>query len=318
MDELQIGGTRSAPGEPATVAPARPRMLARARRTALVFLLAAFAVTALLGLLASILVVLVADRPSPGDRVPVVGWLAVAHLAVFAVLVVVARVMARMSTRFVEGVFRMEDRVMRAVAHEVRSPLTRLLVVAEEGLAHPHDPSATLDEVVQEAEQLTQLIDDLSESVRVMAGDAPVGRTVVRLDEAVAALPIRTPLGEAQIRVEAEPVTITGNPRLLRLAVTNLARNAVQHAYDRGPGAVVIRADKRGIAVIDDGPGMPSAQIDEVLADPRVGMPRRLSSLGLPLVNWVAEAHGGHLALINRPEGGLEARLDLPVDQRIQ
>lgn len=108
-------------------------------------------------------------------------------------------------------------------------------------------------------------------------------------------------------------MTVTGNLRLLRLAVVNLVNNAAQHAYGGGPGVVVIRTDQRGVSVIDEGPGMDPGQIGEVLASPRAAMSRRLAGLGLPFVNWVAEAHGGRLALVNRLEGGLEARLELPV-----
>lgn len=289
-------------------------MVARARRTALKFLVLAIATSILVGWGASTLVVFTVGQPFAGDRGTVALWLAVAQLAVLAVLVVMAYVLNRMNARFIDGVIRQEDRVMRAVAHEVRTPVTRLLVVAEEGLTAGGDPAGSLRDVVEEAEALTELIDDLAESIRVMAGDIPVGRAAVRLDETVRNLPDRTRLGEAEIRVETEPVTITGNPRLLRLAVINLVRNAVQHAYGGGPGVVVVRADRRGVSVLDDGSGMDPARITEIMANPRVAMSRGFAGLGFPLANWVAEIHGGRMALANRPEGGLEARLELPVD----
>lgn len=286
-------------------------MLGRSRDKALVILLMGFGGTSLIGWVASIVVVFTVAPPTMDDRARLVAWLAVAQLAVFIVLVVVGWVLIHMGTRFIQRVFRQEDRVMQAVAHEVRNPLSRMLVVAEEGMTAARDPAASLRDVVEEAEALNQYIGDLVESIRVMAGDLPVGRTTVHLDQTVAILPARTRLGEAEIRVEAEPAAITGNPRLLRLGVINLVRNAAQHAYRGGPGLIVVRADRRGVAVIDSGAGMSPDAITEVMTWP--GAPiRRLGGLGLPFVSWVAEVHGGRLQLVNRPEGGLEARLELP------
>lgn len=287
-------------------------MLARARTAALVVLLGAFAVTVLAGWVASVLTAVAVDQPPTGDLGTFVLWLAVAQLAVLGVVALVAYILAQRSTRSIEEIFRLEDRVMRAVAHEVHNPITRMLVLAEEGLTVGRDPAATLRQVIDETQALSEFIDDLAESVRVMAGDIPLSPTAVRLDETVAIPPTRVRLGEAELRLEAQPVIVTGNQRLLRLAVVNLVNNAAQHAYGGGHGVITIRTDQRGVSVIDAGPGMDPTQIREVLASPRAAMSRRLAGLGLPFVNWVAEAHRGRLALVNRPEGGLEARLELP------
>lgn len=128
-------------------------------------------------------------RPTTGDLGTFGLWLAVGQLAVLGVVAVVAYVLARMSTRSIEEIFRSEDRVMRAVAHEVHNPITRMLVMAEEGLAVGHDPAATLRQVIDETQALSEFIDDLAESVRVMAGDTPLSPTAVRIDETVAIPP---------------------------------------------------------------------------------------------------------------------------------
>lgn len=101
-----------------------------------------------------------------------------------------------------------------------------------------------------------------------MAGDIPLAPVAVHLGQAVSLPRVRVPLGEAEMRVEVERGTVTANHRLLRLALINLVRNAAQHGYGGGPGIVTVRADPRGISVIDDGPGMDPAQITEVLTNP--------------------------------------------------
>lgn len=150
------------------------------------------------------------------------------------------------------------------------------------GLGAGTDPAASLNEVVEEAEALSQLIDDLAESLRVMAGDIPLAPVAVHLGQAVSLPRVRVPLGEAEMRVEVERGTVTANHRLLRLALINLVRNAAQHGYGGGPGIVTVRADPRGISVIDDGPGMDPAQITEVLTNPTRALSRRMAGLGLP------------------------------------
>lgn len=293
--------------------PARPRLIARARRTAQVVLLGVFTVVAASGWAASTVVVLALVDPGEGDRGALLRWLVAAHLVVLALVVVAALVVARRSTRFVEGVFRQEDRLMRAVAHEVRSPVSRLLSVVDLGTSGALAPSTALKEAGREAERLTVLIDDLTEGARVLSGASPLGATPVRLDLAVAALAGRHPRGRADVLVEAEPGVVVGNPRLLRLAVDNLVRNAVQHGYATGPGVVRVRADRRGISVVDDGPGVPPAELARLTVVPKIGLPQELAGLGLVLADWVAAAHGGRLVLANRPGRGFEARLDLPV-----
>lgn len=303
MDDPHLRGTQ---------VPERLRLLAHSRSTAFAVLLVTLTLTVLVAWTASV-VVLAVHQPSRGDRGTVVLWLAAAQLPVLVMLVVVARVLARRSTRYMEHLFRLEDRVIRAVAHELRNPLTRLMAVADEGLTDARDPVATLRDVVDEGEALDEFIGDLAESIRVMVGDISLRPTPMRLDHAVAGVPGVVRPGEAEIRVEAEPVTVRGNPRLLRLAVINLVRNAAQHAYAGGPGVVIVRADRSGISVLDDGPGMHPAQVTEIVTNPTIAISRGLAGLGLPFVTWVAEAHGGHLVLSNRPEGGLEARVELPV-----
>lgn len=285
----------------------RPRLLARVRRTTLVFLggLVAAVVTACL----ATTVVLSVLRPDTG-----IAWLVAFHgLWLLAALLVVGHV-ARVISRFLEDVFYHQDRVAAAIAHEVRSPLSRLTVSLEEGLTGVIDAEVALAEARHETEGLGQLVDDLLLAGQVLSGAVPAPRQPVRLDTLVATVPDGMMLGEATATVEAEPLALVGSSRLLRLSLVNLVRNAVQHAYRGGPGHIELRVDRDGVAVIDNGPGIPEEQLAVLNGAPRVGAGGRRVGLGFQLAEWVAELHGGHLLLSNRPGGGLEARLSLPVE----
>lgn len=237
--------------------------------------------------------------------------LALAHLAALVVVSVLAYLLARRSSRVVEELFLQEDRLMRAVAHEIRNPLGRLLAAVDEGLGGVVPADGALREVSEHGDALNDLIDDLLHAARVMSGAEPMPQVVVRLDEVVATLPSTCELGESTLVLETRPGVIVGSPRLVRLAVSNLVHNAVRHAYTGGPGEILLRVDADGIIVTDDGPGISAPVLAEMNRDVPLG--RSPGGLGLVLAGWVAESHGGSLKMANRPHGGFEVRMALPV-----
>jgi len=97
----------------------------------------------------------------------------------------------------------------------------------------------------------------------------------------------------------------------------NLVGNA--YAYGRGQVRVAsqIQANNIVISIFDNGPGIPETHLQKLLrpferldkARSNVGG----SGLGLAIADRIAKLHRGKLELINRPEGGLEARLSLPI-----
>jgi signal transduction histidine kinase len=101
-------------------------------------------------------------------------------------------------------------------------------------------------------------------------------------------------------------------------AVENLLANAIQHA----PAGSVVRVgaclDREGseprarCTVEDDGPGV-SAEDRDRLFEPFFSRRKGGTGLGLPIVQRVAEAHGGTVNVENRPEGGARFTLLLPV-----
>jgi two-component system osmolarity sensor histidine kinase EnvZ len=99
-----------------------------------------------------------------------------------------------------------------------------------------------------------------------------------------------------------------------------LLDNLVNNAYIYGGGEVrvvsKINADEIIISVLDNGPGIPETHVEKLLRPfERLDTARTNaggSGLGLAIADRIANLHKGKLTLINRPEGGLEARLSLP------
>lgn len=241
-------------------------------------------------------------------------WIDLIHVTAFATFALLAWLLAKRSTRLIEELFAQEDRLMLAVVHEVNRPLSRLVAATDDGLSGAVPAESALNQVSAQADALSELVSGLVEIARVATGAIPLPEEVVELGELAAGLERTDAAGSATLVVDARPVVVIGSPRLLRFAMANLVRNAAQHAYHGGPGTIAVRVDARGVTVTDDGPGIDEAQLAELrrrqsflmLRQARVGM-------GVPLAAWVAETHGGTLGLANRPGGGFEARLELPV-----
>jgi len=105
------------------------------------------------------------------------------------------------------------------------------------------------------------------------------------------------------------------------LAMQRLLDNLVGNAYAYGNGQVRIAskvtAESVVISVFDNGPGIPATHVEKLLRPfERLDTARSNaggSGLGLAIADRIAKLHHGKLELINRPEGGLEARLSIPI-----
>jgi len=299
------GGLDGDPGAPPPHAPtpARPRLITRVRRSAFVALIAVLGVATLV----SVAIAQFVGRPDAA----LMTRFTLAHVAAFLVMGAVALLVARRSTKVVESVFQQEDKLMLAVAHEVRSPLSRMLVALDEGSSGDLVPDAAMKQAMGQGEALAELIDDLLETARVMSGALPMPSEEVRLDEVSTRIVHTGSFGAATVELDLEPHTVVGSPRLMRRAVSNLVRNAAQHAYSAGPGSIRVQVRAGGVVVEDDGPGVPEEKLDALRYE--TPLKHRTSGLGLGLTGWVAELHGGRLVLANRPDGaGFRAHIELP------
>ena len=197
-----------------------------------------------------------------------------------------------------------------AVAHDMRTPLTRLRFRVESM------PEPLRSKIVADIDQMDAMISSAMAFVRD-ASD-PVERRRLELVSLVES--VADEMAETGLLVSAEgvgPVVIHGDPIGLRRLVTNLMDNAVKFA---GSAHARVYADG-GLAVVevdDDGPGVPEHERDRVFEPFQRGEPSRSratggSGLGLAVVRSVARAHGGEATIENRIEGGLRARACLPL-----
>ncbi len=217
--------------------------------------------------------------------------------------------LARMRGQLVRHV---EDRtrLLAAISHDLRTPLTRLRLRAE-GIG-------------EESERLKAFA-DLAEMERMIAETLDFARADAlaakpeRFDLAALVETIvdeRADLGRA-VRYEGPAsLVIEGRAGAIKRAVANLIDNALVYA-----GSAEVRLDAGAetieIVVADEGPGIPADRIEDMFR-PFVRLEDSRSretggaGLGLAVVRDIARAHGGDATLRNRQGRGLEAVLSLP------
>jgi len=103
----------------------------------------------------------------------------------------------------------------------------------------------------------------------------------------------------------------------LRRALANLIANALKYG-DAARVKAFATEDRAVVEVADDGPGLDESELETVFEPFRRGERSRNretggAGLGLSVARQAARAHGGDVVLIRRDEGGLTARLDLPL-----
>ena len=223
-----------------------------------------------------------------------------------------------------DAAFAGERRFVANASHELRTPLTALRTEVEVALADPDASAselrATAEAVREEVIRFEGLLDSLLSLAR---SEARALANSEHVDVAETARSVAGRLrGEADaervaLALQAEPVAVNGDPRLLEQLVFNLVENAVSHNCPGGFGEVRVgrRGDKAVLAVTNSGPRV-SADRVELLTEPFQRLDRRRSrrgaGVGLSIVRAVTAAHGGSLRLAARGEGGLVAEVVLP------
>lgn len=247
--------------------------------------------------------------------------------------------------------FEQRRQFMADASHELRTPVAAFRSAADVALARPTRAESeyrdALSVISGEGRRLSRLVDSLFLLARADAGEQPVRKEPLYLEEALAdcARSARA-LGAAHnVRVEfapADEAPLDADAALLERLLMNLLDNAVKHSPSGGVVRLTLAresvgagADANGAAgvyrieVRDSGPGVPgdaqpfifdrfyradTARSREASARGESDRHASGAGLGLAIARWVAEVHGGSLTLEESGPSGSLFVVRLPVD----
>lgn len=229
-------------------------------------------------------------------------------------------------------------------SHELRTPLTIMGLEADQALSRrrsPEEYERAIKVIKSENEFMARLVNDLLTLARMDAGQThlrlePLDLSDLALDcaERLSAL---ARLGNVELILgELPEARVTGDRQYLSQALSNLIENAIKYAGGRG-GHVRIETGARGgpggkrawVEVSDDGPGIAPEHLARIFDRfYRVDKSRARgeesggdnggakapdgSGLGLSIVQWIVQAHGGEIRARSEPGSGTAFQIELP------
>jgi two-component system sensor histidine kinase KdpD len=221
---------------------------------------------------------------------------------------------------------RLRNSLLAALSHDLRTPLTILVGLAESlALTKPPlspDQLETAAAIQDEARRMSTLVSNLLDMARIESGEVRLNLQWQPLEEVVGAALESTramlKLHRVEVRLPHDLPLVRFDALLVERVLVNLLENASKYtpAGSTVTLAAEVAADKLKVSVADDGPGLPVGSEERVFqkftrgdresATPGVG-------LGLAICRAIVESHHGRITGVNRPGGGAIFTFMLPL-----
>jgi len=203
---------------------------------------------------------------------------------------------------------RLRNSLLAAISHDLRTPLSALVGLAESLAMTQPPPTAQQDEIAvamrAEARRMNSLIDNLLDMARLQAGKVKLNKQWTPLEEVVGSALKANEFSlahhQVQVRLEADLPLLELDAVLMERVFCNLLENAAKYTP---PGSVVdigaeTNADSVAVWVEDNGPGLPPGREEELFKMFERGQKESTTAgvgLGLAICRAIVEAHGGSI-----------------------
>lgn len=222
-------------------------------------------------------------------------------------------------TEKIELLISSQQRLMRDVSHELRSPLARLQAMISIASQQSDKQAVDLIRIEQELEKLDALIGDILSFSRI---DTTQKLNVQRTDLREL-IDVICEGAEIEAACEIERIDVSGperlilevDPKLIGSAIENIVRNALKFspADQRISLSITRSRNTIEIAIVDKGPGVPIESLEHLFTPfYQVTSSNRGSGVGLSITRRAVELHGGSISAVNHAPHGLMVVISLP------
>jgi two-component system, OmpR family, sensor kinase len=227
-----------------------------------------------------------------------------------------------MLARIEDGLAR-ERRFVADASHELRTPLAMLKAELELALRHARSPEeleASIRSAAEETDRLARIADDLLLLARAERGALPIEPEPTDLVDLLEAVSSRF---SARAEIEGRSLSVDSPAAVVvsvdQLRLEQALGNMVDNAFRYGRGAITLAARVTDstveLHVLDEGLGLPAAFREHAFErfSRGAGPGAEGSGLGLAIVETIVGAHGGRVDVADRPEGGADVWVSLPL-----
>lgn len=241
----------------------------------------------------------------------------------------ITQIKSQEKQRYRAQVEEMRANLLRAVSHDLRTPLTSISGAASVLLDHPEMSQAAqakmLRDIADDSEWLVRMVENLLSITRISSTPASLHKNPEAAEEVMAEsvrkFRKRFSSPPVEIRMPDELVMAPMDPILIEQVLTNLMENVVYHAKaTRIRMNLKTEGNNAVFEVVDDGVGIPPKRLPDIF-DATVSQQSGVSDgargmgIGLSVCKAIILAHGGDIEAENNPEGGACFRFRLPMKE---
>lgn len=217
---------------------------------------------------------------------------------------------------------RMRGNLLRAVSHDLRTPLTSIygatsVIMDNYDSISKEKQIKLLGEIHEDSQWLIRMVENLLSVTRIDDSVTKITKTPVVLDELLDSVIVKFnkhyPNQKVKVSVPNEFISIPMDAILIQQVLMNIMENAIMHAKEMTELEVVVRieGDKAIFEIKDNGCGIPTDRIKHLFTgylDRDSSIPtdgsRNNMGIGLSVCSTIIKSHGGSIYAQNRPEGG--------------
>lgn len=227
---------------------------------------------------------------------------------------------------------RMRANLLRAVSHDLRTPLTTIYGASSSVLENydkltEEQKLRMAQSIKEDSEWLIRMVENLLSVTRIDSGKLKISKTPIVLEELIDSVILkfkkRYPDRRVELSLPEELVLIPMDALLIEQVMMNLLENAVHHAKNmtRISVAVRVQSDEAVFEISDDGCGFERDTVDKIFKGyggllENHDTDRRNAGIGLSVCATIIKAHGGKICAENAVSGGAIFRFSLPMREK--